>query len=170
MIRPEVAASLRKWSEVLLGLGVASVGLWALQAHGSFYKGIAALIIVTGLALAVIGWRRMRFRRNGDGPGIVQVLEGQISFFGPETGGFIGQRDIVEVHLLQSGSTWRLIDASGNDLSIPLSAGGTQALYDVFASLPGIDMPTLLAAMDAPGPDRCLWVHPARRAKWRSLA
>lgn len=170
MIRPELLALTRRWSEVLTGLGVAAIGIWGLQARGSFYQVLAALILATGVALALIGWRRLRFQRAGQAPGVVQVVEAQISYFGPETGGFIGGADLVEVHLLANGPTWRLMDQDGTVLDIPVAAEGTGALYDVFASLPGIDMPQLLRVLEEGlTQDRVVWLHPARRKRRPAL-
>lgn len=170
MIRPEIAAFARRWSEVLTGLAIATFGLWGLQARGGFYQFLAACVIGIGLALAVIGWRRLRFARAGGAPGIVQVLEGQISYFGPETGGFIGIADILEVHLIDNSQSWRLIGDGGTAVEIPVAANGARALFDIFAALPDINMPALLTALDTPDHDRCLWMHPARRKSVRSLA
>lgn len=169
MIRPELAAFVRRWSEVLTGLGIAALGLWGMQARGGFYLSLAIAVVIIGLALALIGWRRLRFDRTGDAPGIMQVLEGQISYFGPETGGFLGIADILEVHLIDKSRTWRLVSDSGTAVEIPVAANGAQALFDIFAALPGMNMPALLAALETEGGDRCLWLHPARRRTMRSL-
>lgn len=171
LIRPELAARLKRWSEVLTGLAVASFGLWALQARDVFFQGLAALIILAGLALAVIGWRRLRFQRAGRGPGVVQVVEGQISYFGPTEGGFLAIAELVELHLLDQGKTWLLISQDGTRLEIPVTATGADMLFDVFARLPDLRMQTLLDALDAPDPPvaRALWLHPARRNAHRRL-
>ena len=167
LIRPELAALLRRWSEVLSGLAVALFGVWALQATDPFFRALAGLVILAGLGLALIGWRRMRFRRDGGGPGIVQHVEGQISYFGPEDGGFMALRDIVELHLVGHGTRWRLIAAEGTRLDIPVTAQGSEALFDAFATLPGLRMQPLLDALDDPTPPeaRALWLHPARAAR-----
>lgn len=170
MIRPELAAWARRWSEVLTGICIAALGLWGLQVRGGFYQMLAVSVVVIGLALAVIGWRRLRFDRAGDAPGIMHVLEGQISYFGPETGGFIGIADILEVHLIHTAQIWRLVGEDGNSVEIPVAAQGASALFDIFAALPGMNMPVLLASLDSPDGDRCLWLHPARRKSLRSLA
>ncbi len=170
MIRPELAATARRYSEVLTGLAIALVGLWALQVRGGFYQALALIVVAIGLALALIGWRRLRFNRGNDAPGIVQVLEGQISYFGPETGGFIGIADILEVHLIDQSQTWRLVGEAGNAVEIPVAANGARALFDIFAALPDMNMPALLTALDTPSHNHCLWLHPARRKSVRSLA
>lgn len=172
MIRPELRVELARWSEVMVGLVIAALGIWAtFLARDSFFQLVAALIVGTGLTLAVIGWRRMRFHRATEGPGIVQVLEAQISYFGPETGGFISARDLVELHLTQNGTCWHLIAQDGTRLDIPVGAEGADTLFDVFASLPDIHMQSILDALDAPEqvPARPMWLHPSRRAATRRL-
>ncbi|TVP74085.1 MAG: hypothetical protein EA339_01230 [Rhodobacteraceae bacterium] len=165
LIRPELMATVSRWSEVLTGLGIAAFGLWALQARGSFFQGLAALVMLAGMALAVIGWRRMRFRRTGAAPGVVQLIEGQISYFGPENGGFIALGDLVELHLTDHGQSWLLVAQDDTRLTIPVAAAGAEALFDAFARVPELRMSALLDALDAPDPvpARPLWLHPSRR-------
>ncbi len=171
LIRPEISATLRRWSEVLSGIAVALFGLWALQAQDRFFQALAGAILLAGLGIALIGWRRLRFRREGAGPGIVQVVEGQISYFGPETGGFVPVRDLVELHLIARGTVWLLITQDGTRLEIPVTATGADQLFDAFTTLPGLRMADLLAALDAPDPPkaRALWGHPAHRGRHMSL-
>lgn len=166
LIRPEIILTLRRWSEVLTGLGVALFGLWALQARDAFFQGLAGLVILAGIALAVIGWRRMRFHRDETAPGVVQIVEGQISYYGPTDGGFVAVNDLVELHLVNAGASWLLIAQDGTRLEIPVAATGADALFDAFTRLPDLRMQALLDALDAPepAPARAIWLHPARRA------
>lgn len=167
LIRPELVTTLKRWSEVLTGLGVAAFGLWALQARDTFFQGLAALVILAGIALAIIGWRRLRFHRDGTAPGVVQVVEGQISYYGPTDGGFIALGDLVELHLVDTGASWLLIAQDGTRLEIPVAAAGADALFDAFTRLPDLRMQAILDALDAPDPPPAcaVWLHPARRAK-----
>ncbi|TVS01198.1 MAG: hypothetical protein EA407_12640 [Rhodobacteraceae bacterium] len=169
--RPELRAVLSRWSEVLSGLAVAGFGLWALQAQDQFFQLLAALVVLAGMGLALIGWRRLRFKGSGTAPGIVQVVEGQISYFGPDTGGFIALRDLIELHLTDRGQTWLLVSADDTRLEIPVAASGSEALFDAFASLDGLRMSMVLAALEdsnAP-PTRALWLHPARQGQHLGL-
>jgi hypothetical protein len=162
MIRPELTDALRRWSEVLGSLGLSAFGLWALQSHDRFIQILGAVITATGLGLALLAWRRLRFNRDTTAPGIVQVVEGQVSYFGPETGGFIGIGQMVELHLVDHASTWRLVTAE-ETLHIPVAAEGTDALFDTFGQLPGLRMTDVLDALDHPQQTRVLWLHPSRR-------
>ncbi len=157
MIRPELRAGAARWSEVLAGLAVTAFGLWALQAEGRFFQLVAALIAAAGLGLTVLAWRRLRFRRGTDGPGIVQVVEGQISYFGPETGGFVALDGLAALHLVDDAQRWRLIAEDGTRLDIPVTAQGADALFDAFAQLPGMRMARVLDALDRGGADQRLW-------------
>jgi hypothetical protein len=162
MIRAEPIAWLRKWSEVLASLALSTFGLWALQSHDRFIQILAAGIIAAGVGLALVAWRRLRFQRETAAPGLVQVVEGQISYFGPETGGFVGIGSIVELHLVETATTWRLVTPE-EDLFIPVAAQGADALFDAFAQLPGLRIADVLTALDHPQAARVLWLHPSRR-------
>jgi hypothetical protein len=165
VIRPELNVLLKRWAEVLTGLGVALFGLWALQARDSFFQLLAMLVILAGLGIAFIGWRRLRFQRRGTGPGIVQVVEGQISYFGPDEGGFIALNDLVELHLIDAAQTWLMVAQDDTRLEIPVAASGSDALFDAFATLPDLRMQALLDALNDPAPHhaRAIWLHPSRR-------
>jgi len=162
LIRPELTDALRRWSEVLASLGLSGFGLWMLQSHDRFIQILGTAIIATGLGLALVAWRRMRFHRDTDAAGIVQVVEGQISYFGPETGGFVGIGQVVELHLVDHGQTWRLVTPD-ESLHIPVAAQGSDALFDAFAQFAGLRMVDVLSALDHPQPARVLWLHPSRR-------
>lgn len=144
--------------------------IWALVALGGIWLGLRGGIILAGAGLAVVGvaavlglssWRRLRFAGDGGrgpgavapglGPGAVDIDEGQITYFSAETGGAIALNDLAEIRLIALGGlpVWRLRQGDGQALLVPLSALGAEALYDVFAALPGMDMARLLAAMQA---------------------
>lgn len=172
MIREDLRVALTRWREVLAGGAVALAGAWAaLRAGDPFFAALSAMVAVVGLAFAFLGWRRVRFAAAPRGPGIVQVVEGQVSFFGPETGGFVALRELAELQLADGGRVWRLIPAEGESVDIPLGARGAEALFDAFATLPGIDMARVLAAQRAPlrGDAQVLWRHPQRGARLRAL-
>jgi len=106
-------------------------------------------------------------------PGVVEVDEGQIAYLGPAFGGFVALPDLVEIRLvtMRGRRLWRLRQTDGQVLLIPVDATGAERLFDAFASLPGMDMAALVAALSpgtaaAPGgliagPDmRVLWRRP----------
>ena len=147
MIRPEVKTALMRWREALIGAALLAWGLWwALTAHG-YIPWIGGVMALIGLALAVTGVQRGRFRTGAGGAGVVQVTEGQVGYFGPFTGGVVALSDISKLEL-DAGRTppcWRLSQSGQPPLEIPLNAEGAEALFDVFAALPDIRTSRLVA-------------------------
>lgn len=166
IVRPEISAGLARWHEVLLSAALALVGLWVAASGGWFFAALGGLVAALGAALAVIGWRRLRFRRADLGPGVVRVVEGQLAYLGPDGGGFVGLADLVQLGLIADGNgvrCWRLMPHHGAPVMVPVAALGAEVLYDLFASLPGLDMAALLAALDQPDlPNPVVWRRPAR--------
>jgi hypothetical protein len=158
-LRPEVTAALHRWREVLAGLGVVAAGGWLAGVGGPFWQGLGALVALAGLGLALGGLRRMRFRPAGLAPGVVQIVEGQLAYFGPDTGGFAALTEVEELRLepRPGGLVW-VLDQPGGPLVVPVGAAGAEALADWVTALPGIDMAALHAALGRPvaGP-RVLW-------------
>jgi hypothetical protein len=82
----------------------------------------------------------LRFSMGGGGAGLVQVDERRLAYFGPLTGGVIDLGDLTRVDLDPTGKPahWVLRDQGGQMIYIPVNAEGAEALFDVFAALPGI--------------------------------
>ncbi|KZZ00350.1 hypothetical protein A3747_05445, partial [Sulfitobacter sp. HI0076] len=92
-------------------------------------------------ALIWLGVQRARFRGEGDGAGAVQVVEGQITYFGPLTGGTVALRELQRLSLDRQmfPAHWRLEPRDDKaPLLIPVNAAGSEALFDAFAALPGL--------------------------------
>lgn len=139
-LRPEARATLWRWREVLVGSLIAALGLWwAVNSFGPV-RWIAALVILGGLLSVVGAVQRLRFNTGGGGAGVVQVDERRLAYFGPLTGGVVDLGDLVRVDLDPTGKPahWVLQDMSGQKVHIPVNAEGAEALFDVFAALPGI--------------------------------
>ncbi len=150
-LRPELAAGLHRWREVLAGLGVVAAGAWLAGLGGWFFAGLGGLVALAGLGLALAGLRRLRFRPAGRGPGLVRMVEGQVAYFGPETGGFAALTEVERLHIAPGpgGAVW-ILDQPQGAVEIPLDAEGAERLYDFFGVLPGIDMPAVIAAARHP--------------------
>ncbi|WP_237684709.1 hypothetical protein [Szabonella alba] len=178
MIRPELRDALYRRREVA-ALGALSLpGFWLVWLGGYLLLPLGLLLIAASVTLAWLAERRLRFVQSSAAPGMVEVIEGQIGYFGPAFGGLIAVADLTELRLVSAGSRrlWRLTGAEGETLLIPVGAGGEAALYDVLAGLPGMDTGRLLAAAEglsaAPGSgnlprlqavdSRVIWRRPAR--------
>jgi hypothetical protein len=171
MIRPAARAALSRWSEVILAGGVAVFGLWLLALGGVILWPIGLAVVALAGFLALTGWRRLRFRQAVAAPGVVEVVEGQVSYLGPEIGGFVSLTELTELRLitLRGRRLWRLKQADGQALLIPVDATGAEALFDAFASLPGMDMAALLAALNPAEAGDGSAVLPAGTALMRPL-
>ena len=166
MIRPEAAAALARWREALAGLALAGAGLWA--ALGAFgllaWLGWAGVIAGAALVFAVV--QRGRFRGRQGGPGVVEVVEGRIAYFGPEAGGTVALSEIEELRLDPTAepAVWVLVQPERPPLSIPVNAAGADQLFDAFAALPGLQTGHLLAELERGGRwPVVIWEHPDRR-------
>jgi hypothetical protein len=172
-IRPELLAAAGRGREVIGGLFVAGFGLWTALQGGYFLTPLGLALLALGAAWALTSWRRLRFQQDGEAPGVVRVTEAQIAYFGPRVGGFVGLPDLAELRLLtlRGRRIWKLKQGDGQLLHIPVEAAGAETLFDAFATLPGIDMAALVAALGSDAPpsdsrvialaeiDRLLWTR-----------
>lgn len=151
MIRPEFIAMLRRFSEVILATGILAFGLWLIALGGYLLTPVGTALGAFGVAWALLALRRLRFAQTIDSPGVVEVDEGQIGYLGPTTGGYVSIPELVELRLLslRGRRVWRLKQADGQALLIPVDATGADRLFDAFASLPGMNTLSLVAALDA---------------------
>ena len=159
MIRPEARATLWRWREALAGLGMAALGLWWIAGPGQLLGWVGWIVLAAGLALAVAGIQRGRFRGAGDGPGVVQVDEGAIHYFGPLTGGQAALTEISRL-VIDRGARpahWRIEQRGHPPLTIPVTARGADALFEVFVQLPGLTAQRLIAARRGPPQEQEVW-------------
>ncbi|MFD1340909.1 hypothetical protein [Litorisediminicola beolgyonensis] len=162
-VRPEARATLRRWAEAGIGLGVMALGLWLALGTGGILGWIGWAVALAGAAMSIAGVQRARFRRGSDGPGIVDVTEARISYFGPLTGGVAALDDLGALALDRNGrpAHWILQRSGEPDLFIPVSAEGADRLFDAFARLPGLRTERLLRALEDDRPGRVeLWRRP----------
>ena len=98
--------------------------------------------------------------------------QGQITYLGPLTGGAVSLREITTLSLDPAGhpAHWVLSQPGQPDLMIPLTAEGSDALFDAFATLPGIRTEQMLRHMKSRrGPAVLLWRRGAAPATMRHL-
>lgn len=153
-LRPEAKAALWRAREVLAGLAIGLVGLSWISGPAGLLGLVGWALILGGLVLLVAGVQRMRFRGKGEGgPGVVSVDEGQISYFGPLTGGAVAAQDLERLTLDPSAKPahWVLTQPGVPALAIPVNAAGSEALFDVFSTLPGIRTERMLANLQGRG-------------------
>lgn len=151
-IRPEVRAGLWRWREVLIGGSALVLGSWWLIGPGGLLGWLGAAVVVIGVALIVLGFQRARFRARNGGVGLVQVDERQITYFGPLSGGAVAVGELQRLALDPTGDPahWVLDQPGEPALFIPVNAEGAEALFDVFATLPGLRTERMLAELNGP--------------------
>jgi hypothetical protein len=146
-IRPEVAQQLSRWRESLAGGAVAAFGFYWLLTETGARLMLGVVLAAAGALLIFAGIQRARFRQSGMGPGMVQIDEGQLTYFGPYDGGTLSVEDLLRLELDPagvSGPTWILSHGAGGPLQVPVDAAGADELFDVFATLPGLETETML--------------------------
>jgi hypothetical protein len=150
LIRAEITQGAYRAREVILGGLTGLGGLWTALQGGFLLIPFGAAVAGLGLVWMVTAWRRMRFAQAVAAPGIVEIDEGQIGYFGPEAGGYVAIPDLSELRLIEMRGRrlWQLRQADGQALLIPVDATGADRLFDAFASLPGMDTAALVAALD----------------------
>ncbi|MCV3270737.1 hypothetical protein [Roseobacter sinensis] len=150
-LRPELLAQLKRWREVLLGGAMLVLGLWWLIGPGRLLVLPGTALVLVGAALIWLGVQRARFRSAGQGPGAVSIDEGQITYFGPLTGGSVALREMRRLSLdkAQYPAHWRLNQPGQADVLIPVNAEGAEALFDAFATLPGLHTERMLHALQS---------------------
>jgi hypothetical protein len=148
--RPEAKAALWQWREVLVAVGLALLGAWLIMGPGLLLALPGWALVFGGGALCLVGIQRARFRGAGDGIGAVQVIEGQISYFGPLTGGVMALESLERLTLdaTQHPAHWRLDALQQQSLLIPVNAAGADALFDAFATLPTLKTERMLSELN----------------------
>lgn len=151
-LRPEARATLWRWREALAGAGLVALGGWWGLTAAALVVWLGWAICALGLGLMAAGVQRGRFRQSGDGPGVVQVIEGRVSYFGPLTGGAMDLDDITRLEWEPAALPaphWVLTARDGAEVAIPANAAGSEALFDAFTRLPGLDASALLKVSQA---------------------
>lgn len=166
-LRPAAAKTLARWSGVLLSLAILGLGLWiALRTFGiTFWLGVS--IALAGALSLVAALQRMRFAAGTGGPGMVEIDEGAIGYFGPLSGGVVSRSEMTALVLDRTGKPahWALSQPGQEDVMIPMTAKGADALFDVFAALPGMRTEQMLGEMRRTAPGRVLlWQKPGTQA------
>lgn len=147
--RPEAKAALWRWREVLAGAGLALLGLSWITGPGGLLGWLGWVVMAVGGLLVFVGVQRARFRRGTGGPGVVLIDEGQITYYGPLDGGVIAADELERLALDPTAKPahWVLEQPGQPALQVPVNAEGAEALFDVFATLPGLKTEWMLAEL-----------------------
>lgn len=160
-IRPELKDAIWRWRESLIGLAIACFGLWAVIGSSGVAEMLGYTFAVAGAVLTFAGIQRARFRIGSGGPGLVEITEGQVTYFGPTDGGTIAVEQIAMVELdpaARPHAQWILTENGQPPLAIPTTAEGADGLFDVFARLDGIETEQMLAELEkAPDKRVVIW-------------
>jgi hypothetical protein len=169
-IRPEIIDAVLRYREALGAGVVVLAGLWLMALGGYVLVPLGAIVAAIGAVLTLTALRRARFAQTVAAPGVVELDERQVSYLAPELGGFISLDELAEIRLLsmKGRRMWRLKQADGQALLIPVDAEGAEKLFDVFAALPGMDSAALVLALHPPAPEKTrLTVAAETRVIWR---
>lgn len=166
-VRPELKQRIWRWREVLVGMFVASCGmLWAVTQNG-ILAALGTSLAIVGAVVVFAGFQRTRFRVGSGGPGVVQITERQVTYYGPFDGGAVSIDALGSVELDPSARphpVWILSEIGGMTLHIPTHAENAEALFDVFSTLEGIRTENMLAQLRSnPGKRVRVWGKDQRR-------
>lgn len=167
LIRPEAAQIFARWHEAIIGAAVLCLGLyWGLFTGGGLLHWIGYAVAICGVILLVTGLQRGRFRVGGGGQGVVSLVEGRVTYFGPTGGGAIDLNDLSQLSIIRSANPphWCLEQTGLPPLTIPLDAEGADLLFDAFAHLPDLQTERMLRQMQSPGDHATvIWRKPSVR-------
>lgn len=145
-VRPEVLSALLKWRDAIVGSVLLAFGLYSAVTGLTVQRWTGYILIALGAALLWEGVKRARFPAPGGGPGVVDVDERQITYFGPLGGGSVSIDELtrVEVRTTDLGPAvsdlfWDFTDSSGQVLTIPGDAENANLIFDALSALPGAD-------------------------------
>lgn len=148
-MRPEAREALWRAREALAGLALLLLALWlGLTAFG-LLRWVAGGLGLLGLALAWTGVQRWRFSPQGRGPGVVEVDERRLVYWGPLSGGAMDLDDLLRLEFDPTGRPghWVMTSLRGETLAVPANAEGAEGLLDLFSALPGLRAEALVAAV-----------------------
>ena len=96
-VRPEVQAALTRWREALVGAALLILGAWLAATSLGLPYLLGLVMAPLGAVLIFTGLRRGRFQPGTGAPGVVDVDERQITYFGPEAGGAVSLDALTRV-------------------------------------------------------------------------
>ena len=148
--RPEARAFFWRWREVLLAGVVLALGAWWALTGIGINQWLGYIFCIIGTGWGIAGVQRARFAQDGNGPGVVQIRERRLAYFGPLDGGVMDVADLSRLEMdptSHPAPSWVLTGIDGQRLAIPVNATGAEDLFDVFTTLPDIKTATVLAVL-----------------------
>lgn len=162
--RPEAKATLWRWRDVIVAGTVGLLGLWLVITGLGIVLWLGWALVIIAVGLLIAGVQRVRFRQGGDGPGVVQITERRLAYFGPLSGGVMDITDISRLVFDPHGHPapyWVLTGPEARDIAIPVTAKGAEALFDTFSALPGMKTEKMLRVLsDPPAQREVIWQRP----------
>ena len=153
-VRPELRKKLGRWAEPAIAVLLGLIGLrflWrGLARYDWMGQALGVILIAFAAAMFWAAYRRVQFRQDANGPGLVEVHERRISYLSAVGGGSVDLEAMTRLELrsmLEQGRVWVLKQSEGPTLFIPVNAAGAEKLFDAFSVLPGIDPARLVAAL-----------------------
>lgn len=162
-IRPDTARFFRRWAEPIGAGGLALLGLYLLyrgtMRYNMVLQAIGLVLLLIGIAAFWAAYRRVQFNREGpnEGPGLIEVTERQITYLTPVGGGSVDLEAMTRLEIrytMEFGRVWTLKQSEGPTLFIPISAAGSEKLFDAFSALPGMEPAKLIAAVNTESDQR----------------
>lgn len=155
-LRPEAVMFLRRWREVGVAGAVALAGLWGAFTQDGILFFLSLLGLPVGGALLWEGIHRARLPQLWFGPGLVELDERLITYFGPHGGRSVSVDALTRVEIVTSDLgpfegdvLWLLHSDEGPPLEIPANASGARAIQDALLALPSVDHRRVVQAMGA---------------------
>lgn len=149
--RPAAKAALWRWRDVIAGGLIALLGIWWAWTALGPVAWMGYITVIVGAAIIVTGIQRGRFRQGGEGPGVVQVIERRLAYFGPLSGGVMDLEELTRLQFDPTGHpdpNWVLTGPEAREIAIPITAKGADVLFDAFSTLPGIRTEKLLGVLN----------------------
>jgi len=170
--RPEAVKPLLRWSETAFyGAATFFGALWLYNAVSDplWRWGLIAAVALFGAGMIRAAILSALAAHDDEGPGIVQIDERRIAYFGPEAGGIASINEIHSIDIAAPDpSVWIyearwILRGEGEEaaLSIPATAKGAEGLADAFSALPGFEPARAIAALHAQeGARSTIWRRP----------
>ncbi|WP_166418459.1 hypothetical protein [Cochlodiniinecator piscidefendens] len=147
-IRPELRDAMWRWRESVQGGGVIALGVWVFLSSRGWVVWLGLLLIILGCALVSAGIIRGRLRSFRNGPGVIEVVERQLTYFSPIGGSAVSLDDVTKIELQGSGVSifWCFHVPGQAPLRIPATAQGAEQLLDALASFSGVNYDNIVKA------------------------